>query len=210
MPIQITQERIDMGVIFYILGKSSSGKDTIYKRILEKYKGQLKQVIPYTTRPIRSGEISGREYNFVNEEGFEKLRSEGKIIEDRAYNTIHGLWRYFTVCDEQLQDIEGNSNYLMIGVLESYMSTKDYFGEEKVIPLYIEVEDGLRLTRALGRERIQEQPKYKELCRRFLADCEDFSEDKLQLAGIDKFYVNDDLEECLLDIQKCIDSILKS
>ena len=43
-----------MSKIFYIMGKSSSGKDTIYKKIREKLP-QLKRITPYTTRPIREG-----------------------------------------------------------------------------------------------------------------------------------------------------------
>lgn len=57
----------------------------------------------------------------------------------------------------------------MIGTLESYYGMREYFGEEQLIPIYIEVEDGLRLERALCRERQQKEPKYAEMCRRFLA-----------------------------------------
>ena len=42
------------------------------------------------------------------------------------------------------------------------------------------VEDGERLSRALNRERMQESPKYEELCRRFLSDAKDFSEERYE------------------------------
>ena len=71
---------------------------------------------------------------------------------------------------------------------------------EQVIPIYVEVEDGLRLSRAVERERAQREPKYAELCRRFLADEADFSEEKLSEAGIVKRFQNDDLERCLQEI----------
>lgn len=45
--------------------------------------------------------------------------------------------------------------------------------------IYIEVEDGERLARALHREGKQEEPRYEEMCRRFLADQVDFSEEKI-------------------------------
>ena len=77
---------------------------------------------------------------------------------------------------------------------------KEYFGEEKMVPLYIEVEDGLRLERALRRERKQDSPKYEEMCRRFLADVKDFSEENLGLAGIKKKYLNNALEDCVNEI----------
>ena len=42
---------------------------------------------------------------------------------------------------------------------------------------------------------MQESPKYEELCRRFLADAKDFSEEKLNEAGITRRFVNQDLDE---------------
>ena len=55
-----------MGKIFCIVGKSSSGKDTIYKRLLKINSLKIKKIIPYTTRPIRQGEKEGVEYHFVD------------------------------------------------------------------------------------------------------------------------------------------------
>ena len=84
-------------------------------------------------------------------------------------------------------------DYLVIGTLVSYRALREYFGEEKLLPVYIEVEDGLRLARAVERERRQAEPKYSELCRRFLADEEDFSEENLKKAGITRRFENRDL-----------------
>src|SRR5699024_1384533 len=151
---------------YYIIGKSSSGKDTIFKELLARIP-QLKRVVPYTTRPVREGEKNGVEYFFTDEEQVQKLEQAGRIIELRAYDTACGVWKYFTADDGQI-DLEAG-NYLMIGTLEAYEKMIQYYGAEKIIPLYIEVEDGERLSRALARERQQAQPKYKELCRRFLA-----------------------------------------
>ena len=77
-----------------------------------------------------------------------------------------------------------------------------------MVPLYIEVEDGERLQRALDRERAQEEPRYAELCRRFLADSEDFSEEKIQEAGIQKRFYNRDLKECIKEINSYIQASL--
>ena len=84
---------------------------------------------------------------------------------------------------------------------------KCYYGKESVIPVYIEVEDGERLIRAIRREQEQETQKYKELCRRFLADEEDFSEEKIKEAEIQKRFVNDDLDLCVKNIIKYINSM---
>ena len=190
-----------MGKIYYIIGKSSSGKDTIFKELLARIP-QLKRVVPYTTRPVREGEKNGVEYFFTDEEQVQKLEQAGRIIELRAYDTACGVWKYFTADYGQI-DLEAG-NYLMIGTLEAYEYMIQYYGAEKIIPLYIEVEDGERLSRALARERQQAQPKYKELCRRFLADEEDFSEEKLGRLGIDRRFCNEDIEHCLGEITEVI------
>lgn len=191
-----------MGKIVCLMGKSSSGKDTIFKELLQEGTLGLKTIVPYTTRPIRTGEIDGVDYHYTDESGFQQLLKSGKIIEERAYNTVHGLWRYFTVADESIQ-LEDN-DYCMIGTLEAYVHIKEYFGEDKVLPVYIEIDDGERLQRALNRERSQTEPKYEEMCRRFLADCQDFSEEKIQAAGIKVRFENERLDSCLLRIVQYI------
>lgn len=192
-----------MGRIFCIMGKSSSGKDTIYKRLMEQSTLQLKKIIPYTTRPVREGEQDGVEYYFCNEERVKTLENQGRIIELRAYDTIHGIWKYFTVDDHQIDLKSGN--YLMIGTLEAYEKIRAYFGEENVIPIYIETDDGLRLLRALTREQQQSIPKYAEMCRRFLADEQDFSEEQISRAGIQMRFKNENIEQVQSEIEKYIE-----
>ncbi len=191
-----------MGYIFYIMGKSSSGKDSIYKKLIEEKRFPLKTVVGYTTRPIRSGETSGIEYHFVDNSTLNNMKEDKIVIECRNYNTIHGVWSYFTADDGQV-DLNKNS-YLLIGTLESYEKIRNYYGEDKLIPLYIEVDDGERLTRALNREKDQVEPKYAEMCRRFLADEEDFKEENLRRCGIVTRYKNVDLDSCILEIGKHI------
>lgn len=183
-----------MGKIFCLMGKSACGKDTIYKQILSAKNLPLKTLIPYTTRPIRDGERNGVEYYFLTDEEQQALERQGKIIELRAYHTLHGLWKYFTVNDHQLN--LANHNYLIIGTLESYARLQEYFGIDRLVPLYIELEPGERLQRALDRERMQTEPKYAELCRRFLADEADFSSEKLTQAEISDIFINNNSAEC--------------
>ena len=192
-----------MSKIFYVMGKSSSGTDTIYKRLMEK-NPDFRTVVPYTTRPVRDGEKDGVEYFFADEAQLNEMQEAGKVIEVRSYNTRCGVWTYFTADDGQINLEE--HDYLMIGTLVSYQALKEYFGAEKIVPLYIQVEDGERLFRALEREQREAVPRYTELCRRFLADEEDFSEEKLQEAGIQRRFENRDLEICLNEIQDFIRS----
>lgn len=189
-----------MNRIYYIMGKSSSGKDTLYRKLLART--GLLPLILYTTRPKRENECSGREYYFTDRAAFDRMEADGSLIEARVYQTVYGEWIYFTAADSI--DLTKGS-YLGIGTLESFCRLKEYFGSGKIVPLYIDVEDGIRLTRALEREKLEETPKYAELCRRFLADSEDFSEEKLQNAGIRRVFDNNGSpEKCLAECETYI------
>lgn len=189
-----------MGKIICFMGKSSTGKDTIFRKLIEDGEPQLYTLVPYTTRPIRDGEENGVEYFFTDEKGYRELSEAGKIIEERTYDTYYGLWRYFTVDDGSI-DLT-NKSYAVIGTLEAYNKLCTFFGKDKVLPVLIEVDDGVRLQRALDREKAQDYPKYEEMCRRYLADGEDFKEDKIQAAGITQRFRNDNLEQCLAEIRE--------
>ena len=194
-----------MGQIFYIMGKSASGKDNIYSRLAAHKELNLKTLVLYTTRPIRAGEQDGKNYYFVDDAKLEEFRKNGNLIEARAYHTVHGIWTYFTADDGQVDLKE--SDYLGIGTLESFTKMRNYYGEDAVCPVYIQVEDGERLARALKREREQTNPKYEEMCRRFLADQSDFSEENILAAGIRKRFQNVDLEVCVKEIVNYIKSV---
>lgn len=192
-----------MAKIFVIMGKSSSGKDTIYNKLRNMKELGLKTITMYTTRPMRVGEENGREYFFTNEECVQKFFTENKIIELRAYNTVHGVWKYFTADDGQI-DIESDKKYIIIATLEAYEKYLEYYGNKVLVPIYIEVDDRTRIHRALAREEEQNNPGYAEMCRRFLADEVDFSEEKLNKIGIEKRYNNVNFSECISNISKDI------
>lgn len=191
-----------MGKIFCVMGKSSSGKDTVFRRLVEDKELNLKSLVIYTTRPRRSNEENGREYFFINDQIILEYEQENKIIEKRVYNTINGLWTYATIADGQV-DLTNNS-YIYIATLESYKSMKRYYGEDNVIPIYLEIDDGVRLERALRREQGLDKPNYKELCRRYIADSDDFSEENIKSARINTIYDNTNLAHCLNKIKNMV------
>ena len=192
-----------MGRIYYLLGKSATGKDTLYKEILKR-RPKLRTVKMYTTRPIREGETDGVEYFFTGREELERQLASGKVIESRTYQTIAGPWTYYTVDDGQF-DVADDESCLMIGTLESYEKMCAYFEAGKMVPVYIEVPDGIRLLRAVKREENQKKPNYREVCRRYLADEKDFSEENLERLGITKRYQNTDMEMCVEEILRDLD-----
>lgn len=193
-----------MGKIFLIMGPSSSGKDTIFKKI-KKLFPELKEITLYTNRPIRENEKDGIDYNFVSLDKLKEMEKNNEILEKREYNTVHGLWVYATA--KTNIDLE-NNNYIGINTLAGYESLKEYY-QDNIIPIYIYVEDGIRLTRALEREKLEDNPKYAEMCRRYLADNNDFNIDRLLDLEIDKIYDNSkDIETCINEISNTINKEL--
>ena len=187
-------------MIFYIMGKSASGKDSLYKKLLSTDLN-LNRVAIYTTRPKRDGEAEGIEYHFVDEKFLNDRKD--KIIEKRVYHTVFGDWYYATIDDGK---IEKNKNYVVIGTLESYNIIKKYYGKESVLPIYLEVSNDIRRKRAIDRENMQKVPKLDEMERRFKADEIDFSEDNIKNAEIEKRYINDDFDKCFKEV---VDDIKK-
>ena len=86
-----------MGKIFYIFGKSSTGKDTIYKNLMENKELGLRPVVPYTTRPMRAKETPGVEYHFTDEEELSRLHRDSS--QDQAF-----LYYYDALLTENLEE----------------------------------------------------------------------------------------------------------
>jgi len=194
--------------IVFIMGKSSSGKDSIYKKLKEDDKLGLTNVVLYTTRPRRDGETDGVEYNFVTDEKEQEMEKLNKIIELRCYNTAYGVWKYFTADDGQI-DLASGKRYIVIGTLEAYDKFCEYYGNEHIMPIYIEVDDGVRLIRAVKREMEQENPHYEELCRRFLADAKDFSEENIRKSGITRRFANNgEFDDCVDEIRQALKELV--
>lgn len=188
-----------MGKIFCIMGKSSTGKDTIFKKLITDADLDLKAVNLYTTRPIREGEKDGEEYYFIDEETLLKFEQEGKIIEKRSYNTMQGIWHYCLIDDGRV-DLKAH-DYLLITTLEGYGSMLSHYGPEKVQAYYVYIDDVTRIERALEREKKLPKADCSEMCRRFLADNEDFAQDKLEALGVVNRYENIDLDMCTRQIK---------
>ncbi len=194
-----------MGYIFCLMGKSSSGKDSVYRRLLADQTLGLKKLVTGTTRPIREGEQNGVEYYFYTDVQLKELQRSGRVVECRAYHTAHGVWHYFTVAHEQMDLL--HQDYLTINTLEAYTKLRNYYGNDCLIPIYLEVEDGQRLKRALEREMGEREPKYREMCRRFLADEEDFSRENLEREQIEPIFQNVRLDETVEQITGYIRSV---
>lgn len=198
-----------MGKIVILMGKSGSGKDTIYARLIKENPYQLQKIVTCTTRPIRDGEMEGREYYFKTLEQMYQIEQQKQIVELRTYQTMFGPWHYFT--GAQNIDLEAH-NYITINTLVGYDQFVSYYGKENILPILLLMDDGIRLQRALDREKTQISPKYEEMCRRFLADAKDFSLENIQKRNIGSDHIIDNsstVEETVQKVNKILEKQLK-
>ena len=190
-----------MITIVFLTGKSATGKDTILSELLKRHP-DLEKAVSYTTRPQRAGEKDGEAYHFVTEEYFDKPDLE--IIDKRTYkvklkDNHEGKWTYVF-----MNDFADGKTYLVAGALSVYMSFAEFFKSDTNVTLkliYLELPDRERLLRAIDRCK---DGNYAEVCRRYLADEEDFREIDSKFIkgyGIKRFY-NIKLEDCVHDIEK--------
>lgn len=183
----------------FFLGKSGSGNDTFYASTLEKY--QIEPITPYTTRPKRPEEKEGKQYYFISQEKMNLLEQKNELLEMRKYNAYGGgVWTYATGKEHfKLED----NNYLNIITWQGYEQFLNFYSREQLIPFYFQMDDGVRLERAINREIETGNNNFSELCRRFLADEEDFKEEYLR--KYQPFIINNDGD--IESTQKQIDDI---
>ena len=162
--------------IAFFIGPSGSGKDTFFYKSLNIY--DVEPIVLLTTRPMRDGEKDGREYHFVTPKKMDLLEQKNLLIERRNYNTQHGIWSYAT----GMQQIDlSRYNYLTPNTWEGYSKFLKHYSKESLIPIYFQLDDGIRLERCLQREKKSGNGRYAEMCRRYLADEQDFTQEMLDI-----------------------------
>jgi guanylate kinase len=161
-----------MAKLICIIGKSGSGKDTLFKNIIDDNRFMVTPIIPYTTRPKRKGEIDGIDYHFVSFDELQQAELNNEIIEKRTYHTDKGDWYYYT----KSFDFRFNDELaIIITTPAALKELSRKFGENNIIIIYLDADDITRIDRTLQREKKEKIPNYQEICRRYLADEHDFA-----------------------------------
>lgn len=194
--------------IFCLIGKSSSGKDSIKSLLLKKCE-YLDFMVPLTTRPMRVGETDGYDYHFLTNDDFFNKLNTNILLEHRKYDVVDSnnnknVWYYGHTKPES--DIS-----LMIGTLDVYGAIRqnpDYI----VYPIFIHIPDEIRLCRMITRELESDEPNIYELSRRFVSDLDAFTYDRLIELDINnrhikKVFINNDLETVSNEIANHINNL---
>jgi guanylate kinase len=79
------------GLMFVLSSPSGAGKTTLSRLLIERTPG-LKMSVSATTRPMRPGEVEGRDYHFIDKARFEAMAGNGELLEwatvfDNRYGT---------------------------------------------------------------------------------------------------------------------------
>lgn len=166
--------------LILLFGKSAAGKDTLAKEWTEKYKAH--RVVPYTTRPRRSNEMTGKDYYFLTDEEFTQRED---IVE---YDYIQARCWHYGVSKDLFR--EDKINIMVAGTKGAEVFLERAADLELEITLvYVACSDKERLLRSLNRE---ENPDVHEIVRRYMADEGDFQ---------DFFLKHSDLEFLVYDTE---------
>ncbi len=98
------------GNLFVISGPSGSGKTTLVSRVLAGV-NNLRFSVSYTTRPMRGGEISGKHYEFVSREEFERMIDQDFFAE---WARVHG--NFYGTPQAQIEDWRNIGNDVILDI----------------------------------------------------------------------------------------------
>lgn len=160
-----------------IVGKSTTGKDTVITRLLERHPDAVK-LVRETSRPIRAGETPGKEYNYHSRSEFLKMDEEGKLCEHHVFyannNGVTEDWHYGTTRFPRNE----SGLTVCIGDLEMAQDLQKYCGEigEPFECVLMEVPDDIRRQRQSARSGAYSDAEWN---RRIAAEAEVYSEDRI-------------------------------
>lgn len=157
---KVSQKK-NMYKIIVLIGEAGSGKDSLMQGVLQE-NPNLHEIVSYTTRPPREGEIDGINYNFISGEKFGDKVVNGEMIEAACFNG----WFYGTGYASLRSDCINIGVFNPTGV-ESLLAAQDV----EILVFYVRASDKERLLRQLNRE---ENPDVMEIIRRFKTDMIDF------------------------------------
>lgn len=190
-----------------VSGISSSGKDTIVKKVLEN--SNIYTLISDTTRPKREGENDGIEYNFIDYKDF----LTKQYVEKRIYKTIQGEWAYGISEEECKNKMQNNNNIICILDYEGMRAFKYFIKNENSLfsyydikTVFIDCNEILCKNRYLNRQPNENKEELeKEMNRRIESDRINISKYKNEYDYILKNETMEDLERNIKIIKSLCD-----
>lgn len=154
-----------MKKIFLILGKASAGKDSIAKEVSKRLNMPI--ALSFTTRPMRSGEEQGVEYDFISLDEFMDKQVNKQLAEFTRYKVVGGHIWYYGLTREEL---EKDDYVIAIVNPDGAKQIKKIYGD-KAVTIEIKADRVERIKRYIKRGGVE---CIGECFRRLLADDKDF------------------------------------
>lgn len=150
--------------ILILIGKTTSGKDYVVKRLVQKH--GYKKIITYTTRPMRKNERQDVTYHYISEEEFKSKIGESFFLEWKSYNTEFGTWYYGSA----LEDLKkSDDKSVIILTPKDYRDVKNKLSRKDITCIYLYANNA-----TLKKRLIKRGDNKSEAERRLLHDNEDF------------------------------------
>ena len=183
-------------IMVILSSPSGAGKTTLTKKLQQKY-NNFKISVSHTTRPPRSNEVDGVDYNFITKKKFEDLINDKEFYEyakifDNYYGTLKKNVDKILKKNDIIFDID-------------WQGTKQLskFKALKLVKLYLITDSKSELKKRLLN---RDQNTKEEIEKRFNS----FDEDVKHWKDYDYIIINKNLEVCFKQIEKIITSYKKN
>lgn len=151
-------------------GQAASGKDSIVRELIKK---DYKRIVSHTTRPMRMNEKDGVEYYF--HKSFDEAKNPFNV---KIYKNE---WYYWFEEEDVMNAVNSDDTYITIADVDGSLKLQ----ELGAVLIYIYAPLATRLERYFTRESKNDNPDYKEVIRRILADHDDFETFQFDAIGGD-------------------------
>ena len=179
------------GILVVVSGFSGAGKGTIMKRLLEDYSDSYALSISATTRLPRPGESHGREYFFVSKEEFEEMIEEDALIEYARYvNNYYG-----TPKDYVFRELEAGRDVILEIEIQGALKVKEAYPD--TLLLFVSPPSAGELKDRLMNRGTEDIAAIESRLNRAWQEAQG-------VENYDYFVINDDLEECVQEINNII------
>lgn len=180
------------GVIAVISGFSGAGKGTVVEQLVKKYGYTVS--VSATTREPRSGEVEGVNYFFKSKEAFEEMIEKGELIEYAQYVEHY----YGTPKAYVMEQIEQGRDVLLEIEMQGALAVKEKFPEVSLI--FITPPSAKELRARLEKRGTESEEVIAKRIARAGEEC-------AYMPDYDYIVVNDDLEQCVLQMHRLLQSI---
>jgi guanylate kinase len=180
------------GLLFVLSSPSGAGKSTIARMLMASDDG-LALSVSATTRPIRSGEVDGKDYHFVSDARFDEMIEAGEFLE---WAHVFGH-RYGTLKSEVMKVIEGGRDVLLDIDWQGTQQLKQV--DPDIVRVFILPPSTEELERRLRRRGTDTDEVIQRRMERAAAEISHWAE-------YDYVLINNDAEKC----RELVQNILKA